>query len=98
MDPFDLLANFLSHNPLFVIAFLMWIASGWASCHLLLKLARAGYANDFLETGKLIATLPRAYLRVHHSHGWPAWPGHLSWISSIGGFVAFAAGLLRLLA
>jgi len=97
MDFANLLLSFLNDNPLFVLAFLMWIASGCASCHLLLRLAGAGYANDFLQTGKLIATLPHAYLRVRQSHGWPAWPGHLSWISSIAGFVAFAAGVLRFL-
>src|SRR5262249_23735273 len=97
MDLIISLSGFLYQNPLFVLAFLMWIASGWASCHLLLKLASAGYGNDFLGTGKLIVTLPSAYLRVRQSHGWPAWPGHLIWISSIGGFVAFTAGLLRFL-
>jgi hypothetical protein len=97
MDLIILISGFLYQNPLFILAFLMWIASGWASCHLLLRLARAGYANDFLETSKLIATLPSTYLRVRQSHGWAAWPGHLIWISSIGGFVAFAAGLLRFL-
>ena len=97
MDLITFLSGFLFHNPLFVFSFLMWIVSGWSSCHALLKLAQAGYTNDFLGTGKVIVTLPSAYLRVRESHGWPAWPGHLIWVSSIGGFVAFAAGLLRFL-
>jgi hypothetical protein len=97
MDLVTFLSGFLYHNPLFILAFVMWFVSGWSCCHILLKLAQAGYTNDFLGTSKVIATLPSAYLRVRESHGWPAWPGHLIWISSIGGFAAFAAGLLRFL-
>lgn len=98
MDLVNFLANFFYHNPLFVLAFLLWIVSGWTSCDALLKLARAGYTNDVLGTSKVIATLPSAYLRVGESHGWPAWPGHLIWISSVGGVVAFAVAVSRLFA
>jgi hypothetical protein len=98
MDLIIFLSSFLYHNPLFILAFLMWIVSGWSSCHALLKLARAGYTSDFLSTSKLIATLPSAYLRAGESHGWPAWPGHFIWISSIGGAVAFVVAIFRLFA
>jgi len=96
MDLVNILFAFLFHNPLFILAFLLWVGSAWSSCHVLLKLARAGYTNDVVSTAKVIATLPHVYLRVRQSHGWPASPAHFVWISSILGFVAFAGGIFRL--
>jgi hypothetical protein len=92
-----ILASFLYDNPLFILAFLMWIVSGLSSSYVLLKLVRAGYGGDALGIGKLIATLPHGYLRARTAHGWPAWPAHIIWISAISGIVAFAAGVIRFL-
>jgi len=92
-----ILASFLYHNPLFILASLMWMVSGFSSCYVLLKVARAGSANDPIQIVKMIATLPREYLHVRKSHAWPAWPAHTIWISSVGGIVAFAVGVIRFL-
>lgn len=92
-----LIADFLTQNPLFILAFLFWVVSGWSSSYVLLRLVRAGYATDYFATGKMLMSLPRAYLRVRTGHGWPAWPAHFIWISTIVGLASFAVGLFRLL-
>jgi hypothetical protein len=97
MDLFGLVQDFLSHHPLFILAFVMCVVSGCSSCFALLKLARAGYTNDVLATCSVIAMLPHAYLRVRKAHGWPAWPAHLIWISSIAGALAFAVAVFRVI-
>jgi hypothetical protein len=80
--------QFVRHDPLVVLGFLLVGLSAVLSFIVFRRLATCGYkTGGYFAMWPMIVTVPLAYLhlKARSQHGWSAWPAYLIWFPQLPG-------------
>jgi hypothetical protein len=91
--------QFVRHDPLVVLGFLLVGLSAVLSFIVFRRLATCGYkTGGYFAMWPMIVKVPLAYvyLKARSQHGWSAWPAYLVWLSGAAGMATLVVGLFRL--